>query len=464
VASAVADFNYAGSTTLGNTWNRPNWSSTSGVLTCTVSDPAVNVKYQTFNTNFTAPTYITILSLFEKDFISGAELFVYNATEFSPASPCTGLLLASGTASGAPPIDIPILVPVAGTYTVVITGEAAGVEGLFATNVIVAQSTGNNRNSANQWFPINSGSVSTDCTDEDSTATNFATFTWNNTVTGEYDVQLFFTNATFTGSFYPTVGVFQGLFPNHTATPGTPLSACTDGRFLWGVYGDSDGTLTVPRQTFTAGVTYTFVVSGYAPEEIGDFGLFIHPTRYGDTSTSTATFLAPSVPALGVTATCELGTTMKNWQTVVFTATQPVYIMDTGSDSSYDTAVFLYSGNYSTAPPETCAGFIYAGDTGDGGPIAVVVVPGQTYTAVVSAYSTGSGRYSLYSLTGLPLGVPSTTGGATSVATAGATGASGVVTAAGTTGVQPVATTGSDAATAAASMLLVVIAAIFAMF
>jgi hypothetical protein len=448
VASAVADFDYAGSTAVGTRWSAPTLSSaTSGApLTCAVSSPAKNTTYQAFNVTFTAPTYIRILGLFEKDFRAGAQVIVYDATNFAPqTAQCAGFLFGILAASSGLAIDAPVYVPVPGTYTVVVTASVDNAAGLFAINALVADSTGNTRNASRTWNPISSSDVTTDCTDTSSNVVNYNTFTWTQNTTGVYDIEVFFSNMTVT-SFYGNIAVFNGTFPNGT-NPNGLANACTNGSFIWGTYGNSDGSAIIPSAPLNAGWVYTVAVSGYSSDEVGDYGIFVRPTRYGNTSASTASFLAPEVPARGTASNCTQGTDLKYYQNVVFTAVQPVYIMDTGSDSSFDTAVFLYEGVYAPngAAPSNCSGFIYAGDTGDGGPIAVVLTVGNNYTAVVSSYSTSRGTFSLYALTGTPLGLPVTT-------------TTGSMTGAATTG------DGSSATTAVASMLLVVVAAVFAMF
>jgi hypothetical protein len=349
--------------------------------------------------------------------------------------------MAVKSASSGLAIDMPALVPLAGTYTVVVSGSVTNATGLFAVNALVAQMTASTQGRNSTWFPIDSSSPTNVCSDVATTATSYISYTWTANTTGEYDIEAFAMNATAPSGFYTVVAVFHGTFPN-ASLPVTGTASPCNGSLLWGAYtsGMAGGVFRVP---LTAGQQYTVVASGYDPEDVGVFGIFIGATRYGNTSAQSQTYNAPTVPATGTTPNCTIGGTQKYYQNMVFQAAHPVYIIDT--DQGFDAATFLYEGAYTTSPPSNCTGFIFAGDTGDGGPIAVVVTPGNNYTAVVTGYSSGAGTFSVYILTGTPLGVPTvtTTGAATSAMTTAAT-------------------TGSATSTVA-SLVLVVFAAVLAM-
>jgi len=470
-SSFAASIDYAGSTVDGASWNRPETEYLSnGTLSCTIPATPLNVKFQVFNATIASPTVLRMIAMFDVDFRSDAEVLIYSALLFNPATPCAGLVYSAKSTGGSPPIYEYIQVPVPGEYTVVITSENEGGEGLFAINANLPEAMGSTFNTSRTWAPINTDET-TDCTDAStSEVVNYQTFTWTQNTTGVFDFEVLLFNPLIS-DLDASIALYNGVFPNTTSAEST---AC-DGSFIIGTIttGSASGYATLQSIALTSNQTYTLVVSARETNQTGTFVVFVGPTVWGDTSDSNQTFVSPSVPSTGTTPNCTLTTNLKRYQNVVFLATQPVYIIDTGSDSSYDTAVFLFRGAYTTSPPTTCDGFVYAGDTGDGGPVAVVVIPGQNYTAVVSGYSSGSGRFSLYALTGIPLGVSSTTTGSstTGSVTAGTTGAAATTGSAASTTGSAASTTGADsttgdndsaAASVVASFVLAFVAAVFA--
>jgi hypothetical protein len=74
------------------------------------------------------------------------------------------------------------------------------------------------------------------------------------------------------------------------------------------------------------------------------------------------------------------------------------YLIDSGiEDTTFDIAIAIYRGWYtpdSSATP--CADFILTADIGDGGPIAIELIPWDYYTVVIFGYEGSAGNFSLY--------------------------------------------------------------------
>jgi hypothetical protein len=368
------------------------------------------------NVSATAPatgTFYVLRVMFQDVFRSAAEVLVYST--FTVATPCTGFVDGYKGSSPAPPVDVFVYWP-NGQYVIVITGEGpvgTGTQGIFAANLVAADSTGTTVGATSMWkVPDTAANLGT-CTSY-STPVQFKTYTFTATRSAVHDINVYFSNNTFTNSFTVSAAVYTGTFPPVGAT-GT-IESC-NGTFIASTYGDSGDRYTTVTIPLTSGSIYTVAFSGTDTDEIGFFGVVIEPTIYKTTAGSPNNWNSPSVPALATSTVCTDTGSTKLYDATIITAEYTTYIMDTGV-ASFDTAAVLYYGNNlgtPTTPPSTCVNFLIVGDTGDGGPLAFQgIVPGFNYTVIVTGYSSGSGAYTLWALTGVQLGVipppPTTTG------------------------------------------------------
>jgi hypothetical protein len=264
-------------------------------------------------------------------------------------------------------------------------------------NLDSATSSGSTAGYAKNWTVPYDGN---DCSYTSGYIASYNTYTFTATTTEEYDVEVFFYT---TASFYSVIALYAGTFP---AVSGGTTDPCNGTLIVVDSYYYNYAYL--PRVAITTGLTYTVVVSGDSIDSVAPYGIFVTPTKFGDTSTSQANYVAPDFDALSVTTDCVVDAS-KQWAARTWTAEFPVVIIDTGRESTFDTGSVLYSGNVAN-PPDTCTSFIAAGDTGDGGPLSAIVTVGSNFTVVVTGYGSGSGLFSLYALSGTPLGIETTTG------------------------------------------------------
>jgi hypothetical protein len=90
------------------------------ITAATCATLATPTGYRNFTVNVTVAGFYYFSALFEKTFISSAQLQVYTTT-FTPATPCVGLLYAKGSSGSVPPIQFvlyltPGLYPTVGTF------------------------------------------------------------------------------------------------------------------------------------------------------------------------------------------------------------------------------------------------------------------------------------------------------------------------------------------------------------
>jgi hypothetical protein len=404
-AAFAVTAHYAGTTTGGLTFVAP--VPQTNPATCVAGTGTT--AYQMFTASFQAADVNSLyraFAIFQKEFRSNARVFVYTGT-FDPANPCTNYRYGYATtlSSGAPAVDFVDWITTAGDLTFVVSGSGAlvGDDGLFAIHVDSADNSGSTAGYAKNWtVPYYSGN---DCSSSSFYTASYQTYTYTATSTAQFDVSAYFYNSSITA----VVALYQGTFPGVTIT-GVPADPC-NGTLVAVKIGYYNSAY-LGRMNFTQGNTYTIVVSSDYESETGSYGIFVQPTIAGDTDENPSTFLAPTAPAFGTTTDCTPGSG-KHWGSTVFVSENLVYLIDTGKEYSLDTATALYhssnAGSVST-PPSSCDNFIMVGDTGDGGAINAVTTIGDTYTAIVTGFSSGSGPYSLYVMTGTPLGISADNG------------------------------------------------------
>jgi hypothetical protein len=334
--------------------------------------------------------------MFEKAFIPGAVVYAYNG--FNPTATCTGLQFTFDHNSQPPIIDSFLYWP-NGVYTIVVTGSDNTYAGIFAANVIAADSTGTNIGAAKVWsYPTANANYPGACTSSGTDTVGFNTYTFVANKTYMADVDVYFYNATYSSSYYVAAALYTGTY----GTGNGPFDACTGTGFISSVSGDNYYYSTITA-SLVSGQTYTIAFSTTASDDLGFYGVSIEDSINKDTSNSTATFDAPEVSAYQTSTTCTPNGSLKQYDTTVFAALYQTYIIDVSA--SFDSASALYFGSNTASPPSTCTNFLIVGDTGDGGPLAVQgLVIGFNYTAIVFGYSSGYGPYNLWALTGVQLG------------------------------------------------------------
>jgi hypothetical protein len=410
---------YAGTTVGATTFMSPTLTPNANQYlppTCAAGTAAISYQMFSVNVSATAPatgTFYVLRVMFQDVFRAAAEVLVYST--FTPATPCTGFVDGYTAGSPAPPVDAFVYWP-NGQYAVVVTGEGPvgnGAQGIFAANLVAADSTGTTVGATTTWFVPDTAANVAAC-DFGGTGVQFKTYTFTATVTAVHDINVYFANSSFSNSLTVSAAVYTGIWPPVGFT-GT-LDPC-NGTFIASAYGDSGDRYTTVTIPLTSGSQYTVAFSGTDVDEIGFYGVVIGPTIFKTTTGSPTNWNAPTVPALATSTTCTDSGTAKNYDITIITAEYTTYIVDTGV-ADFDTASVLYYGNNlptPTAPPSTCANFLIVGDTGDGGPLAFQgIVPTFNYTVIVTGYSSGSGAYTLWALTGVQLGIipppPTTTG------------------------------------------------------
>lgn len=416
-----SDFNYAGSTLYGPAWNPPTLES--GI--CTPNSTAQSTKYQGFNVNFTTPTFVEVVGMFQSSMIYTGRLWIFDIPlsnfNVTAAENCELLIKGIETTGFVPPVYVGFMLP-AGNFTLVVT-DSAGQAGQFVINVRVAQYTGNTYNASKTIrTPPSTGladGVVSSCTTTSGITQRYDSYTWTQSSTGIFDIHLWFFNQSTT--IFPMIFLYSGNFPS-VGSPSDPPDACVDGNLLWASGYYFTYYTALPSITLNAGSTYTVVATpGSSTKNWAFVGVVIVPTIWGNTTNQPQNFTAPDTPAGGNITTCVADgkfikkflslifiVNLKYWQAFKFVAQYSGYIFDTGdlNTAQMDTASILYNGDNTGNPPSMCTGFIISSDTGDGAPISIFLTPGETYTLVVTAFQPGAdqtGRFPLYMLTGLPL-------------------------------------------------------------
>jgi len=251
---------------------------------------------------------------------------------------------------------------------------------------------------------------------------------------------------------YLYFAVFAGNIPSTTLFV-AEQDACTatglGTTFMFGGYTD-DLAKTIAGVQLAAG-TYTIVLSSYNTEEYSTVGVFVDETRIADMITAPG-WVQPERSQDG-NACVSTGDDASGWYSKSLVASGSVVLIDTqsvDSDSGYDyidTYSWLFRGNQTAVPPPTCGGaIITAGDTGDVTPVYGVTRPGNSYTCVVSTYSSGNtndGQSLLWLMAGSPIGyVPPSGESAPTAPTSTPTGTPGSAPT-GTPGSAPTGTPGS---------------------
>jgi hypothetical protein len=410
---------YAGTTIGAQTFMSPTLTPNANPYlppACAAGTSAVPYQQFSVNVSATAPatgTFYVLRVMFQDTFRGAAEVLVYST--FASATPCMGFVDGYTGSSPAPPVDVFVYWP-NGQYVIVITAEGpagTGTQGIFAANLVAADSTGTTVGASTMWT-VPDTAVNIAACDSGSTPVPFKTYTFTATVTAVHDINVYFSNSSFSNSFTVSAAVYTGVWPPVGFTG--VLDPC-NGTFVAAVYGDFGDRYTTVTLPLTSGNMYTVAFSGTAADEIGFYGVVIGPTIFKTTTGSPTNWNAPTVPALATSTTCTDSGTAKNYDITIITAEYTTYIVDTGV-ADFDTAAVLYYGNnvaVGTTPPSTCTNFLIVGDTGDGGPLAFQgIIPGFNYTVIVTGYGSGSGDYTLWALTGVQLGVipppPTTTG------------------------------------------------------
>jgi hypothetical protein len=459
VSVALAQFQqYAGNTTGSAIWTPPDFSS--GSCVADVGDgPA---PYIAINITVSSTGVYEVAAMAEEDFKYYLEIYIYSPA-FNPSAPCANIigqgLVKQFDYDGGPVLDDFIYFAVGVTYTVVITGDD-GESGLFAVNIFPPSVTGAFTLSP-VWYPPYQDDDGYCYTESDDYAP-YGFYSWAQTTTGYFDIVFSYTNNS-VDDFEYYAALYQGNIFNWTALAENPCNTTAFGGEIWDLgYSYSNG-LIIPYVNLTTGFNYTVVFSGDDYDDLGYWGIQIIPTRIRF-FTSVPTFNQPdryeSVPG----GACVVSTdyTSAAWGATLFTAQYGVYLVDTAEPPSpftyLDTYSFLYLGNNTGSPPSTCGyPLIIFGDTGDVTPVYADTYSGYNYTVIVSTYAGGTASpgnaYTLYTFTGIPVGIvpPTTTATVATVATVSGPTATvsgpSVTVATGTVSPAATGTTGTTGAT-----------------
>jgi len=335
----------------------------------------------------------------------------------------------------------------ASTYTFVVTGD---VGGLFAVNILPSLAGGVLSPSQNWSYPTFSDGACSASED----IVPFATYTWNQTSTGYFDIYAYFSNSSLSG-FSPNLVLYAG---NVSASTIASSGACSATLQLISQNSNDDGfAVFIPYQNLSATAVYTIAFSGEDYDSnLAYWGVQVIPTRVRFYHSSG--FTQPSRDGLP----CETSTTTAGdsaYGISTFEAQYKAYLIDTADPpepfTSLDTYSFLYAGINDGTPPTTCpilAPLVNYGDTGDVTPVFSYTVPGLNYTVVVSTYhqvssTAATDAYILYTFTGEPIGqIPTTSTGSTASGTT-----LSAATASTTSGATATGTTSTKTSTTSAS-------------
>jgi len=387
--------------------------------------------------------------MFEDNF-SSPTVYAYTGA-VTPTTPCVGfnaLLDDVLHLSGGPPVN-DALYATPGSYSFVVTSSGSG-SGLFACHVIAPEFTGNTTNSNLLVDTVSNGQDAT-CSPSGSSGYRGASFSWTQATTGFFDINIYFANTTFSGSFfYASAALYARnviLNPNGTVydlCALNPIISSNDPGYFAAI---------LQNVSLTAGTNYTAVFSGGSDTAYGYWGATVDPTYVHTVDNSPGTWTQPSRSSGSCTSSSY---TTSFTYIYTFIASNPTYIFDTQRlnwGTYIDTYSFLYTGINNATVPATCSGLIYQGDTGDIRPISYIgLVPGQPYTLIVSGYSDNSrGIFGLYAYSGNQIGVVPTTGVVSGTGTTPVSGTGTSGTSSGTSGTSSVSSSSASSTGAAAS-------------
>jgi len=442
---------YSGTTTGGPTWAPPDTTTA-----CAAQTTNTGVPLASFNITFPAAGVYQVKCLFEDAYKRNNPLvFVYTGSAFNPTTPCTNFLTRVNNVlglSGGPVVDDAVYVT-GGVNTFIVTAQTSSGSGIFACQVISPQWGGSTTNS-NLYIDYMSNGQQSSCS-SGSTPVQASIFSWVQANSGQYDVNIYFANASYaqtSTSFGANAALYSGNLTSSFPANRTAIDPCAFNPIKSGQLSAGKFAVLLQNVTLTAATTYTVVLAGGSETATGFWGATVDPSYVHTTSGSLGTWTQPDHSG-ATSGTCSDGYTNNYIFRFPFIAEHPTYIIDTQQldyGTYLDTFSFLYAGYNNLTVPSTCAGFLYGGDTGDVRPIAYSgLVPGQPYTVVVSSYSQGSqGDFGLFTFSGVQIGslpVLPTTG----------VGSSAVVTGAATSGLPD-----SGAAELAISALVLIVAAV----
>jgi hypothetical protein len=431
-------------------WNAPNVAR--GATTCVVGTTAI--AYANFSVTFPTAGVYQVKCMFENAFKSNSIVLVYSGGVFNPstAAACTGFVKSAAEntgLSGGPRINDGIYFNAA-SYSFVVTGTSTSGLGLFACQISSSSYGGSTSASSTPVLnPVSNSAQDGSCT-SGSAEVPATTFSWQQPITGRYDISIYFSNTTFSGTGFGANAALYNTSNVGFLTNGTANDPCSfPSLVISAAY--SEFAVFLQNITLIAGHNYTVAFAGDSTDAFGYWGASIDPSVIGSNTNSPAW----TQPDRGSGACTASSYTAAHFFTITFVAQHETYIFDTQETTwgtSLDTYSFLYVGLNNGSIPAACpaapVALIFQGDTGDSTPLAFQgLTVNQAYTVVVSSYfATDVGDFSYFLFTGTQIGnlPPPPTSGATGASTA-TNGASTATNGAST------ATNGASTATNGAS-------------
>jgi hypothetical protein len=346
-------------------------------------------------------------------------------------------------------------------YTFVISGDDVDEYGIFAINIFPGVAYGATTINSPTWPLIDSPTVPcVTYNPPNEGIALYSTYSWTQSTTGYYDINVLFYNSSLQDDWTSTyIALFVGTFLN-ASNLGDPCNQAVTGAVFSNATDDDEPGVSLMYLYLSANTVYSLIFSGDDSDEFGYYAVQINPTRIRFLIDSPA-YVQPTMVDDTTPITCTADTTTAaSWDSIVFQAAQPVYIIATG-DAPYgftyfDSYSFLYAGlnpgNLLFAPA-SCpinAPLIDMEFTGDYFPLVINnTILNANYTVVVSTYDgdqTDDGAaYILYIFTGQPIGnIPSSTSSSTAGATTRSSTTGGGATGGLTTGKASSITTGSS--------------------